>query len=142
SRLERPQGFGRLLERVGVVDRRTDQPFLVPSHDLGVSASRVARVLDAAAAPVDADDGDVLEQDAVGGDRGNPAGREADDEQAAFGGDALGRQVEDVAADRVVDDVDAAAAGERLDLFVPALDGVVDDRVGAEPAAEGALCVR
>ena len=53
---------------------------------------------------------------------------------AAAPGDALGRQVEDVAADRIVDHVGAAPAGRRLHPLDPFRRRVVEGLVGAVAA--------
>src|SRR6185503_9254578 len=54
-----------------------------------------------------------------------------DDEEAAVPGDALERAVGDVAADGIVDDVGAAAAGRLLHGLDPVAARVVDGDVGA-----------
>lgn len=79
---------------------------------------------------MDADEGDVFEQDLVHGHLFDAAGGETDDEDAAVPGGALCRLVDE--ADGVVDDVDAApAGGEGLDLGGPVGVGVGEDVVGA-----------
>jgi hypothetical protein len=85
---------------------------------------------------VQPDDAVVLDQRVVGGGVGDPAAREADDDDPALEGDALAALVERVAADRVVDDVGAPPAGDVLDDGHEVVGQVVDDDVGAEVAAD------
>src|SRR5579883_1781069 len=61
------------------------------------------------ASPQHADYGDIFQQNAIGRDRGNPPAREPDHQQAAFRRDALARQIENIAADRIVNGIGAAA---------------------------------
>jgi hypothetical protein len=90
---------------------------------------------------VDADEGDVLEEELVGGDALDGAGGEADDEQAGVPGGALCGGVDE--ADGVVDDVDAARRrGQGLDLGGPVLVAVGDGVVGAEALGDGELVRR
>src|SRR3546814_9630927 len=62
-----------------------------------------------------ADDRKSLDQRHVDRHFGNPARREADDEQASAKSDAARRFVEYVAADRIEDHVGALAPGQRSD---------------------------
>ena len=69
------------------------------------------RAVRAVQAPVHADHRVVLHQHVVGGGVGDAAAGEADDEVAALEGDDPAGRVEQVAADGVEHDVDAAAVG-------------------------------
>src|SRR5207237_248294 len=92
-------------------------------------------------APVQADDGVVLDERVVERGRRDTAGRETDNDDAALKGDAFGGTVVDVAADRVEDDVRAAAAGDGLHLFGEVVRLVVDRVVGAQLSANLQLFV-
>ena len=81
-------------------------------------------------AGANADDGEALDQRNVGCDVGDPPRREADDQEAAVEGNAPGRLVEDVTADRIEDDVGTASVRQCLDLFAEAIVDV-DDMVRA-----------
>ena len=83
---------------------------------------------------MEADDRVVLDQRVV--ERGGwiVAAGEADDDDPALEGDALGRALVGVATDRVEDDVRAASAGHRLDHRHEVLGVPVDDHVRAELA--------
>lgn len=99
--------------------------------DLGNSLTLVNGI----GAPVNADEGDVLEQDLVHGDLFDGAGSKADDEDAAVPGGALCGLVDE--ADGVVDDVDAAGLWRQgLYLGGPVGVGVGDCVVGAVGAGD------
>ena len=65
------------------------------------------------ASPEDADQRDIFEKNAVGGYLRNRSAGKPDDEQPPLGGDASGREVEDLTPDRIVNDVGAAPARQR-----------------------------
>ena len=117
-----------------------------PSSTSRVSCSctrpKSAGVVLAVQAPVQADDAVVLDQQVVGRRLGDAAAGEPDDDEPALEGDALARLVEDVAADRVVDDVGAVPAGDLLDDRDEVLGRVVDDVVGAELRGRPRPCAR
>ncbi len=82
--------------------------------------------------PVQAEDGVVLHQCVVERGGGDGAAREPDDDDPALEGHAFGGGRVGVAADRVVDDVGAASAGELLDAGDDVLRRTVDHQVAAE----------
>src|SRR5690606_21659763 len=75
----------------------------------------------AVVADLKAADLDVLEQQVVGLHGRDPAGGEADDDEAAAPGESANGGVEDVTAERVDDDVGARARRQRADLRPQAL---------------------
>ncbi len=98
-----------VVERVARADRRGERAGLEEREDRLPLGAQVARVGRPEGAPADADDADVVEEQPVDLDLGDLPGGEADDEQAALRGEAAQAVGEAVAADRVDDDVDAAA---------------------------------
>lgn len=97
----------------------------VPHHGDGLP------LVDAVSAPVNSDQGDVLEEHLVHGDLFDGAAGEPHDQDAAVPGGAFGRLVDQ--ADGVVDDVDALGLGRQLlDLGGPLRVVVRDDVIGAE----------
>ena len=116
-------------------DQRVDVALLDQPGQLLVDHPEHRRVVLAVQPPVQADDAVVLDQQVVGRRLGDPAAGEADDDDPALERDALAGLVEDVAADRVVDDVGTVPAGHLLDDRDEVLGRVVDDVVGAELAA-------
>src|SRR5206468_2521591 len=122
----RSSGRTLFLARVGLARvART-----LPRADAGASAAastgapsaRLARAR-REGAPKDTDDRAPLEKEQICLRARDGAAREADDEQTSLPRDAAKRLLEDVAADRVVHDV-RAAAGDRFDRVLP---------VGARP---------
>src|SRR5579859_8267507 len=91
---------------------------------------------------MEADDRIVLDQHMVGGCLRDPPRGEADENDAAFEGDAFRGAVVHVAAYRVEHDVGAATGGGALDLFDEILRPVVEREVGAELLAELDLLIR
>src|SRR5205814_431069 len=81
--------------------------------------------------PVQADNRNVLQQDAVGFDLGNRSSSEADDQQSSFPGDAFGREIRNVAAHRIVDDISTVTSGDLLDAVHPSAIPIVDGVFGA-----------
>src|SRR5207249_8206233 len=106
-----------------------------PAVDLGPRARSSQHV----AAVVGAHDVDVAEEDAVQRDLRDGAADEADDEPAAAGAEAAHGVEHPVAANRVEDQVDAAAAGEGEGLVLPG-PAAPDDVVSAR-LPRGALLV-
>src|SRR5262245_60230047 len=97
-RAEGLERFGHPGERIAPADDGTNGTILVHSkerlHDFG----HATRLVHGVGAPVEPDDGDVLQQNAVRLDLGDAAAREPDDEESPVPCDALERLIENVAA--------------------------------------------
>src|SRR3546814_18519376 len=93
---------------------RTDTrfPYTTLFRSLGAALGKAPPIF----ARAHADDRKSLDQRHVDRHFGNPARREADDEQASAKSDAARRFVEYVAADRIEDHVGALDPGQRLHL--------------------------
>ena len=126
---EGSERLGGLLEREAVRDGGLELACLPPVEEhLEVLLIRrgLAR---REGAPKDTDDRAPLEKEQICLRARDGAAREADDEQTSLPRDAAKRLLEDVAADRVVHDV-RAAAGDRFDRVLP---------VGARPVVHDLL---
>ncbi|KAF4125032.1 hypothetical protein GMORB2_3871 [Geosmithia morbida] len=138
---QRDEGILDALEPDVLVPGILGAPELTPGdeiHDAPPDEGDGLGLVPGVGAPVDADEGDVLEEELVGGDALDGAGGEADDEDARVPGGALCRGVHQ--ADGVVDYVDSLPAGcEILDLLGPGAVVVRDRVVGAELAGHGEL---
>ena len=117
--------LGRHRGLIRPVGEHVDQ--LVDERPLLVRAARAVLAVE------HADDRAPLEQRQVQRDARDVAGGEADDEEAALPRRAAQRRLAQGAADRVVDDVDALAAGVLLEPRLEVDVGVVDGLGGAEP---------
>src|SRR5581483_1484929 len=107
-------------------DMGLELSFLVPAEKLLEGLGLKLRLVAAIGTPEKADDIDVLHQHEIGGNLRNPAGGKADDDDAPFPGDAAQTLVEGVAADGIVDHVDAASVRERLHALAQIVARVVD----------------
>src|SRR5262245_26533996 len=101
------EGVGNPVERVAGADHGPNRLSRVHAKERSEDLGNARRLVELVGPPMETDDGDVLEQDAVCLDLGNPPPGKADDQQPAAPRDALERLVEDVAADRIVDHVRA-----------------------------------
>src|SRR6202043_3119197 len=97
------------------------------------------RLVAAVRAPEEADDVDVLHQHDVRGYLRDAAAGKADDDDAPLPGDRTQALVEGIAADRIVDDIDATTTGDVLDAIADLLARVVDEMVGAGTSGDGEL---
>src|SRR6476620_1261728 len=114
-------------------------PFAEPGAELAHACGELARLAPRKIAPEHADDRGALEESEVERQLRNFAGGEADDEQPPAPGERTERGLGVGSADRVVDHVDAAAVGERLDALAQVLLRIVDSGVGAVAPAHGEL---
>ena len=140
--LEALERLAGALERQRRVDRGAQLALGDPREQLLAVRAVLRGLAHRERAPEHADDLAALEQHEVERNLRDVAGGEADDEVAALPGDAAQRRLGERAADRIVDDVDAVAAGERLDALLEILVRVVDALVGAVLAAERELVGR
>ena len=108
-----------------------DAAFLEPAEQGGEALGDGLRLVLAIGGPVDADRGDVLDQQDIGRDLRDAALGEADHEDTAAPGDAAEAGVEDVSADRVVDHVGPGSAGQFLDAGADVFGLVIDQVIGA-----------
>ena len=112
------QRLGRALEREALADDRPDEALVGQAVDLGADLAVELGLAQHVGAPAGTDDLDVVEQQAVDPHLGDRAAGEADDDRAPALAQRAQAVGEAVAADRVEDDVDAAA-GELLGLVLP-----------------------
>src|SRR5205085_12595283 len=118
---------------------RSQLAFAVPAAELLDARSEALRLAPREVAPEDADDRCAFEKREIERQLGKLAGGEADDQEPAAPGERAERGLAVRPADRVVDHVDAAPLGERLDPLAQILDGIVDRRICAVLAAHGEL---
>ncbi len=111
---------------------------LPPAQELADHGALGVGLAPGPGAPLHAHDGALFQQRQVERHPGDLAAREADDEQAAAGAQRAQGRLAQVAADRVVDDVDAAERPERLAQIGLR---IVDGLVGALAPAEFELLV-
>ena len=109
------QRLGGAVERKRRRDVRLQLALLEPLAELLHPRGEALRLAAREVAPEHADDRASFQQREVERNPRDVAGREPDDEQAAAPGGRSQRRLGVRPADRVVDDVDAAAAGDRLD---------------------------
>src|SRR5690606_13847295 len=100
-------------------------------QDLVHVLSRELRLVLVEAAHADTDRGRTFDQQVIGLGKGGATAGESEDQEARTPIDAAHRFVEDVAADRIVNHVGTAAAGERLYLVAKSAFTVVDQVIGA-----------
>lgn len=136
-------GVGGCGERDAFADQRFDRALGGEPGQLGVAGGDGGGVLGRVQAPVQAEDGVVLHEGVVEGGGGDGAAGEADDDDPALEGHALGGGGVRIAADGVVHHVGPAPAGEFLDpgcdpaALFPA--PAVDDEVTAELLGDARL---
>src|SRR5262245_50473354 len=109
------QRIGRALERKRRGDVRLQPPFRKPPSQLVHRGQEPLRFTPRELAPEDADDRAALEQRQVQRDLWNVARCEAADQQPSSPRDRAQRELRVRATDRIVDDVGAFAARDRLD---------------------------
>ena len=112
ARKQRIECLAGLGQRKGFGDEGLELTLAPPSQELGEVAAHPLRVTLGLRAPDDADQRDVLDQDQIGGHCLDAARGKTDDQHPGLPIDRAQRLVERVAADRVVDDVGALAAGQ------------------------------
>src|SRR5262245_34626696 len=98
----------------------------------GEEGGMLAHVL----APKSTHNRNIFQQNSVDLNRGYAAAREADDQEPAFRGDAFGREIENIASDRIVNHVGAAAAGDLVHAIYPARIVVIEGMLRALRPAE------
>src|SRR5262249_14985995 len=135
------QGLGSALERKRPRDVWFQLALSVPEAQLLDRFAKALWLAPRELAPEHADDRAAFQQREIERDPRNVAGREADDEQATTPGERSQRRLRIRAAYRIVHDVDAAAAGQRGDLFAQIAGAVIDRFVGAVRAADRELLV-
>ncbi len=136
ARAQKLQRFGGPVERQAVADMRMQAAFGMPAQQLGEALGQHLGPEAEVAAPVDADQAEVLDQQQVGGHLRHLAAGKADGEDAALGPGGAQRLQQAVAADRIIDHIGAAEAAHRLaQIFGVAVDQVV----GAGGAGHGEL---
>src|SRR6266576_6243858 len=86
--------------------------------------------------PMDSDNGNILQQNSIRLDRRNPPARETDYQQPAFRRNAFCRQIENVAAHRVVDHVRSVSVGKLLNPIHPTRIAIIDGMLRALRATE------
>src|SRR3984893_15669662 len=131
-RQQRRQRLAGLGQRKNFRDQRLDPAGLPPAQQLGEVAADQGGVAFGLPAPDDADDRDVLDQ--IGRDRLDAARGKADHQHPRLPVDRAQRLVERIAADRVVNDIGALAAGQRAHPVANAFRLVVDQLVGSPRA--------
>src|SRR5204863_8764256 len=139
SLLEATERLCRLRELQRRIDRRGQLAFRDPREDLFGVRAIARRLAHRERAPEHADDLAALQQYEIERDLRDVARGEADHEVAALPCGAAQRDLGVRAADRIVDDVDATAAGERFDPFLEVLAAVIDRFGGTVRAAEREL---
>src|ERR1700736_826485 len=87
-------------------------------------------------APVNSHYRDILQQNSIGLNYRDATAGETDHQQAALRSDAFRRQVENIAAYRIVNDVGATAARNFLDPIDPTAIAVIEGECCALGAAE------
>src|SRR5680860_1008252 len=122
------------VEAESLADQRLDQPVRGELGQLVMAGAHQSRVLLRVEAPVQAEDRVVLDQGVVERGRLNLPSREADHEDPALEGNALGRALVGVSTDRVEHDVSPTTSGDLLDHCDEVLAVTVHDHVSAEPA--------
>ncbi len=120
------QGVGRAFERPCFRNARFQRASLIEREQVCKAALQAFRFALPVRAPVNADRGDVLDQQQVGRSLGDASGREADHQQPAAPGDRAHGGVEDIAADGIVDHIRPAPVRERPDALANVLAPVVD----------------
>src|ERR1043166_4409757 len=114
---ERTHGLHGARERETGADMRADSLRGEQPVDGGDVLTAFLRKAAAILAGPHACDRESFDQGNVGSDGGNAAAGESDDEQASVEGDAARGFVEDVAADRIVNDVGTLASRQLLHGF-------------------------
>src|SRR4029077_7170265 len=99
----------RALQRERPPDDRRQLTGLRELQELDHPAPHPRRVALPVESPVDADHADVLQEHPIAGNVGDTAARESDHEQPSLERETASRALEDIAADRIEDDVGALA---------------------------------
>src|SRR5215217_1654745 len=134
--LQKLQGFWYLLERYRLEDEGVYLAGFVELDEGLVSfCDEIGHDL-VVEAPVKADDRVVFHEGVVGRGVGDSAGREPHDDDAALEGDALPREIEDVTAYRVEDNIRPTAFGRFFDGVDEALFLVVHGYFSSELPAD------
>ena len=141
-RLERFDRLGRAFKRVTGVNMRFQAPICNPGQNLRHVGAMAGRIAPRRLAPEHADDCTTFEQGEIERDFRDGTRRKADDEKAPAPGHGAQCRLGVVAADAVVDHVDAAAVGQVAQALLEVLGGVVEDGIGAVLLADGELVVR
>src|SRR5258708_26079568 len=74
----------------------------------------------------------VLDQNPIRRDGWDAPARKTDYQQSTSRRDALGREIEDIAAHRIIDHIGSAAACDLLHLIYPGAVGVIQDVLGSQ----------
>src|SRR6185437_60343 len=131
ARLEQVERLRYLAEIEGVRHMRLELALLEPAEELREGVRHELGLVATIGAPEESDDVDVLHQHDVRRYLRDAAAGEADDDDASLPGDRAQALIEGVAADRIIDDIDAAAAGDVLDAVADLLARIVDEVIGA-----------
>ncbi|SPA38403.1 hypothetical protein CBM2623_U20027 [Cupriavidus taiwanensis] len=136
SRGQPRQRFTGTGEGQGAGDLRLERTLLIQPEDFLLHGQHLFRLAIAIVAPLQAADGDVLDQQIIGLDLWNAACREADDHGAPAPGDRTQRGIEDIAAEHVEHHIGAVARGGIAHLvaqrFAQVGGGKIDYRVSAQ----------
>ena len=126
-----PKCLADLGQRIRGVDARVEPPRRHPIQHLSHVGAVAGRIALHRLAPEHADGLAAFEQQEVERDFRNVAGGKADDEETALPAGCAQCRLGGIAADAVVDDVDAATAGQPAQTFLEIVGAVVDRLVGA-----------
>ena len=112
ARAELGESHRHVVEGIALVHDRFDRSLGVELEQRAQHLGHSLGILYTVTSPVEPHHRDVLQQNAVRFDFRDATAREPDHEQTPIPGDALQRLIEDVAPDRIVDDVSALSVRE------------------------------
>src|SRR5437899_9058241 len=109
---------------------RMQLSFAEPAQQLRQGLVQQIRLSRLIGAPVEANDADVFDQYDVGGNLGNASGSEANNKETPLPCDRAQSSVEGVAADGIIYNISAAAAGDLFDALTNVFARIADQEVG------------
>ena len=108
------KGLLKLVHVVGLMDHGPDLALVIEGIETLLGLTDEGWIVHHVISPEESDHGNVLEQDAVGGNFRNRSSCEPDHQQTTFPGDALGTQFENLSSDGIVNHIRSPSSGPFL----------------------------